>query len=181
MGSAERATGVVLKVKNYSARYPRKIVKTAVSWWRGADNIPEKERNGATVEAIQREALNVDKTKYEKKIKPTTALLMHDGKNYAVPPAASADEEPPAVIVPEGLYDLYCGNYARMNSADINERVDEANRLAMRRAGKDSPVIQYDAEGNHVSGFLEFIREEVRPQAAKLDAAKLRSGDIEEV
>jgi hypothetical protein len=52
----------------------------------------------------------------------------------------------------------------------------------MRRGGRQSPVIEKDpVTGEIISGFLEFIREEVRPQAVAVDKAALSAGDIEEV
>jgi hypothetical protein len=178
----QKPTSVIVKVKNWSAQIPRKVLKTPISFKRGAERLTEKQKGGMTTEAIQIASFTQDMSIYEDSIKPVKAVLTWNGQAYMIPPSASKEEEPVAVTVPDGVWDLYLGNYDRMRDPDPNVRVQEATLLALRRGGRTSPVIERDPHTGEISsGFLEFIREEVRPQAVAVDKAALSAGDIEEV
>jgi hypothetical protein len=178
-----RPTGVIVKVKNWSASVPRTVLKTAISFKRGAERLSEKEKGGMSTEAIQVAAFVDDMSRYTTAVKPVRAIIKWDGKDYVIPPASPSDpENPPAISVPEGAWDLYCGNYERMNDPDINVRVQEVTILGIRRGGRPSPIVERDPDtGEITTGFLEFIREEVRPQSVAVDSSALTSGEIIEV
>lgn len=178
-----KPTGVIVKIKNWSATVPRKVLKTAISFKRGAERLSAKERGDMSIEALQVAAFVDDVSRYSMEVKPVKAVIKWDGKDYVIPPAPPDDRDnPPAISVPEGAWDLYCGNWDRMHDPDINVRVNEVTALSMRRGGRQSPVIEKDpVTGEIISGFLEFIREEVRPQSMAVDMAALSAGEIEEV
>ena len=178
-----RPTSVIVRVRNWSASVPRKVLKTAISFKRGAERLSEKERGGMSIEALQIASFTDDFSRYETKVKPVKAIIKWDGKDYVIPPADPATpDNPPAVTVPEGAWDLYLGNYDRMHDTDPNIRVRELEVLSLRRGGRTNAVLERDpVTGEVTSGFLEFIREEVRPQSVAVDAAAMSAGEIEEV
>jgi hypothetical protein len=176
-----KPTSVIISVKNHSATVERKVLKAAVSYMGGTEQKAVRDHwEGMTSEAIQKEAARRDMNVYDHKVKPVKAMLPFDGKNYIIPPGKTKEDEPPKVTVPEGMWDLYMGNWERMNGS-AQERNEELQRLATRFSGRENPAMQFDAQGNVKSGYLEFIREEVRPEAYALDREALASSDIEEV
>jgi hypothetical protein len=175
-------TTVVVRVRNHSRTATRKLLKAAVSYAGNSAYEPEvlEKYKGQSPESIQKTAMTRDMNVYATGTKAVKARLPFDGKDYIIPPAKSESEEPQAVIVPEGMWDLYMGNWNRMNGTQ-QEKTEELNRLASRFAGRENPAMKFDRNGNVQSGYLEFIREEVRPSSMSLDADSLSASDIDEV
>lgn len=174
-------TTVIVRVRNHSRTANRRILHKPVSQTQGGDDLEVQAKYpGMSAESIQKAAQQRDMSVYKMGVKAVKASLPFDGKMYVIPPAKTADEEPPAVIVPEGMWDLYMGNWERMNGTP-QDRTEELARLAARFSGRENPAMVFDSAGNVVRGYLEFIREEVRPSSYAADANSLGAQDFEEV
>jgi hypothetical protein len=181
---------VTVRVRNHSAQFKRRVLKIAVSYKRGGDEavLTDKYRkSGMSMETIQRLSLDRDMNVYTDVVVPVTAVIRFNSKIYRIPPADDPASIPPEVVVPEGVYDLYLGNYDRMHSADHRDRNDEAQRLFYRWGSGGSRAVLYlkddgtpDQDRNPF-GFLEFIREVSQPLAQAIDAEQLAAGQIVEV
>ena len=80
--------------------------------------------------------------------------------------------------MPEGVYDLYCGNYLRMHNGDERERADEISKLHSR-------VRDLRCEGpedmRNPDGVLEFIREEIAMDSGFAREDRVYADDLMEV
>ena len=169
----------IVRVRNLSATIPRRVVKTYVSDRRGGEKLAKS--NNLSMTEIHEMAKSQDMNEYKTVTKPIKTALTHDNRTFVIPPATSKDEEPPWVIVPEGMWDLYLGNYQRMHGTP-QERSDEASRLAGRFQGRENPVLRRNAAtGEPMSGYIEFTREDVMPEQHAIDSNELRVGEIVEV
>lgn len=169
----------ILRIKNYSDRIPRKVITKAVSLKHNVNEAAKKE--GTSTEDIRtRIGLGEDFNTYKTEISPIIAKIVFDGNVYLIPLAASPEDEPPAVNVPPGIYDLYLGNPQRM-SGDSNDVSKERERLMTRFAGRENPAIVRDENGKIVSGYLDFILEEVSSRPIAMDRDSLTASDIREV
>lgn len=174
-------------LRNHSAKQKRKFVKVAVSERRGAaaalqaDAELRKLYNIATFREAVKDG--VDMNVYSEKIERVLFAPMFDGQRYPIPPARGVDEEPPAVQVPEGLWDMLMGNFDRMNSPDIRIRSDEQTRFANSQAFKHSAILFVTIDGkrsmrDNPFGFIEIERrtekmEPIMPDAEFLTALEL--------
>ena len=118
---------------------------------------------------------------YEKAIKPCKAKLTWNNQDWVIPPAKDPKQDPQWFYVPEGVWDLYLGNYDRMNSSNATEKMQEMMKLSQRFAGRENPAVQKDEDGNVISGYVEFAREEISPQSRAVDSDQLVASEIEEV
>ena len=154
-------------LRNHSAKMKRKYVEVGVSFRRGAaealqaDAELRKVYNIATLEAARERG--IDKNVYREKIQPVIFAPMFDGKRYPVPPAKPGEDEPPLIQVPEGIWDLLCGNYERMRSSDARVQADEQTRFANSQVWKHSPVRYITIDGKRTEkenpfGFIEIER-----------------------
>ncbi len=174
-------------LRNHSAKQKRKYVKVPVSWRRGAaaalsasDKATRDMYNVATyVEAIKE---GQDMNVYAEKIERVLFAPMFNGKRYPIPPA-KGDEEPPLIQVPDGLWDLLCGNYTRMNAVDPRVREAEMARFALSQVRKHSPILFVTVDGQRTMkdnpfGFIEIERrtermEPIAPDTEFLTALEL--------
>jgi hypothetical protein len=104
---------------------------------------------------------------------------------YAIPPARDNDSSPPRVEVVEGAWDLFLGNYKRMRSEEPNVVGEEKSRHALRWSGRHNPVKAFTDDGvttelDNPYGFLEFIRETVKPVEDLVDREYLMALDLVE-
>lgn len=119
---------------------------------------------------------------------------------YAIPPARDKDTPPPRVELVEGAWDLFLGNYARMqgyakySDMDVKEpdptiKSDEVARHSIRWRQRHNPVFRFTddgvtTEGNNSGdpkfGFLEFIRETAKPVVEQMDREYLAALDLVE-
>ena len=178
-------------LRNHSARQKRKYVKIPVSFKRGAaaalqaDAELRKIYNIATYrEAVGdgRTSTGVDMNVYDFKTQPVGFVMKFDGRQWPIPPA-QGDAEPPLVAVPEGCWDILCGNYERMNSKDERVRSEEQARFANSQSFKHSPILFVNVDGKMTTkdnpfGFLEIVRitekmEPVSPDTEFLTALEL--------
>jgi hypothetical protein len=154
-------------LRNWSASQKRKYVKIPVSERRGAAKalVADKELGRIYNVATLHEAIKEgqDMNVYDFQIRPVLFAPLWDGKRWPIPPAPNAEDEPPSVQVPEGLWDLLMGNYERMNSPIEKERSDEAMRLATSMLFKHSSILFVTIDGkrsmrDNPFGFIEISR-----------------------
>jgi hypothetical protein len=153
------------------------------------------------VELLYRAAENGrDMNRYEETVKPVV-YAFHVGQTYyAIPPAREKEpgqKEPalPRVEVKEGAWDLYLGNYDRMRAVDpktgrpdMRVRQDEMEKLGVYWRGRKNPVFRYTDDGVSTNvevdgkpnpyGYLEFIRETVKPSMEQIDKEYLTALDL---
>jgi hypothetical protein len=167
----ETQPAAIIRVKNCSDEVKRKIVIEAVSFLSGGElsiaKGPYKGKN-VTEETLQKRAAAGRNVNWEEfKIVPQPVALKIDGRVIQLHPGEEK-------IVPEGLWDLYCGNWDRMHSTDEKERTNELERLLNR--GLNRFVM---TEGNPY-GFLQFTREPIELENRVIDRNHpLPSGMIE--
>ncbi|MGB8520849.1 MAG: hypothetical protein WCD38_11870 [Candidatus Tumulicola sp.] len=107
---------------------------------------------------------------------PTDFVIRHNNVRYLIPHTdTKTGQVAPWLTVDPGVWDLYRGNYERMNSSDLRERTDEVQRLNLRGFNK------WDVDNDAGYGFLEFNREEIRINTMEIDNQIVASGAIIEV
>ena len=120
---------------------------------------------------------------YSTKIEKVLYAPLFDGKRYFVPPAKGS-EDPPAVQVPDGLWDILCGNYERMHSPNPKTKNEEEARFAASMIRKLNPIAFITVDGERVEktenpfGFIEIERrteklEPVTPDTEFLTAMEM--------
>jgi hypothetical protein len=175
-------------LRNHSTAQIRKFKKVAVSARRGAaqalaaDKSLREIYNMATFyDAVKAgEDMNV----YGSKKQSVLFAPKFDGHEWKIPPA-KGEEEPPKVQVPEGLWDILCGNYERMNSPDIRIRTEEMTRFANTQVFKTSFVLFVTVDGqrqmlDNPFGFIEVIRETERYAPVQVDSEFLTALELVE-
>jgi hypothetical protein len=171
---------------NHSRTVERRFVKVGVSWKRGAakalqaDAELRKLYNVATL----REAVvdGQDMNVYDTKRAPVLFAPFWNGVRYPVPPAPEG-APPLAVQVPEGLWDLFMGNWDRMNDPDQRVRAEEAMRLAISQTAKNSPIRFVTVDGEREErenpfGFIEIERRTERMEPIAPDTEFLTAMDL---
>lgn len=189
-------------VRNWSRTQERKDLKVAVSERRGAEEALIFDKELAQIYNVDTLTKRVeqgrDMNRYETHIKPIIFALKVGGRTYAIPPAKTAESEPPKVEVKEGAWDLFLGNYERMrgivrdHNGEVKREADQAimgeekSRLALFWSRRWNPVMSFTDDGVTTSrenpfGYLEFIRETIVPMAEVLDKEYLSALDLVEV
>ncbi len=189
-------------VVNHSRTREYKHVLVAVSTRSGAEEAMQKDKDLRTrynADMIYREVeKGRDMNVYRFGLKPVTfGLRIPGGRVVPILPAATAEDKPVAVKVPEGTWDLYLGNYDRMRGFDRmrgkEENVtpdpriigEEKTRLAFSWRQRRNPVFAYTDDGETFQienpfGFIEFIRVPVRMVTEAVDKEYLTSLDLVE-
>lgn len=179
-------------VRNHSATHPWRRLLIAVSERRGAEDALIADKELAKIYNVdtltKRVEQGKDMNRYKTGIfKVNYQIRVPGGPNgnggsfmsrtLIVPPAEDG-EEPKAVEVPEGTWDLYCGNYDRMLGYPNELRVDDAGNpiepdpaiasdarvmLAKFWQERHNPVCLETVDGESTDrknpfGFLEFVR-----------------------
>jgi hypothetical protein len=173
---------VVVRVRNLSATVKRKIVQEHVSWRRGGEvQLSDKKYaaenfgNTSSVDQLRlRAANNEDMNKYDYRVEPQSFVARFDNRRYEIPPFDQDGNPAPWITVPSGLWDLFMGNYERMNSRNGRERTNEMAMLNGRNLNRF--VI-----GESNMGYLEFSREEIKVSEVLVDQDRVRSGSLIEV
>lgn len=170
---------VVVKVRNLSALQKRRYVIEPISWLRGGEQYAdEMQQKGKFVnlETLQKRAAHgADVSPTEVAVKPVDVFLTFDNAHYYVPAVDDkTGEKAPWVDVPDGVYDLYVGNFQRLN--DPRERAKELERVKSRR--KDYVVRAGD---KNEYAFLEFSYEVIQPTAIAVDKERIYAGEVVEV
>jgi hypothetical protein len=169
-------------VVNHSATVKRRWVKVAVSGRRGAREALAADpslRKDFTPQSIYDEVRGgQDMNVYVEGIKPVVLKMEFNGRSFFISPAECEYEydkdknivkvvrvikEAQLQLVPEGLWDLYLGNYARMRSTKQDERSHEHERIAVAWTQRYNPALIINDDGekqtrNNPFGYVEFIR-----------------------
>lgn len=131
---------------------------------------------------------------------PNGQMGSFPGRDIVIP-VSQDDENPIAVEVPEGTWDLYLGNYDRMRGFQNHARVDDNGNplrpdpkvqqdaqvmLSKFWQNRHNPVFGYKDDGefhdlNNPYGMLEFVRVTSRVVNEPIDKELLSAMDIVEV
>jgi hypothetical protein len=193
-------------VVNHSRTKERRVCVVPVSSLQGAEEaMMYKGPKGENLRKAYGNAENLykaaekgrDLSIYEDVIEPANFIIPFNGRRYVVAPAPANDpNNPPVEEVDEGIWDLYCGNYERMNAtkdngrgqivSDDTTRSEEVQRLALRWARKKNPVWRTVEDGRpqtreNAFGFVEFIREIPKEAPQRLDGAMVTASEMAEV
>jgi len=179
---------VLVRVRNRSAELERNVYHDDhISGFRGGELYEEersKSKSGGvfSLEKARRDAFMLGKemTPFTKQIKPTNIVLKFDNKSYLVPSHGPNGELAPWTPVPEGLYDLYVGNYSRMNSKDPRVKNDEIQLIQTRRGKGDRDFVIRPGVHN-AWAFLEFDYKVVEPTSIAVDALSVYADSLMEI
>ena len=183
-------------VVNQSRTHAWKRVVVPVSDKRGAEEALIFDKELAKIYNVdtlyKRVEQGKDMNRYKTEVAPVIFSFRVGGVTYAIPPARDANTPPPRVEVKEGAWDIFLGNYDRMRAVDKDGRPnntvigDEKSRLSLAWSARHKPVFKYtdDGDGKTIDnpyGFLEFVRETVKPMADIVDKEYLSALDLLEV
>jgi len=184
-------------MRNWSRTQSYKRIWIPVSFRRGAEEALTQDKKLAEIYNVdtlfKRVADGFDMTRYKTEVHPVAFRFKVDNEVWTIPPAKDAQSEPPKVEVPEGAWDLFLGNYERMHAVDRHTGApnaavigEEKTRLAFSWRNRHNPVLKYtdDGESNDIKnefGFIEFIREPIRPMAEVQDKEYLTALELCEV
>lgn len=189
----------VVRVRNLSGVRKRKYVEEAVSYRRGGERSiktgPYKGIPDVSVDALRTKILmsNEDVNWYNEKVLPVDMRIQHDSRRPIIPyKDFKTGKLAPWIVVDPGAWDLYMGNWERMNSSDPKERIQEQMSLATRglskyciaaedyenqRTPEDAALVPDD----NPSGFLQWMREPIAMMDAFVDNDRVRSDALIEV
>lgn len=205
-------------VINHSRTKKWKRVVIPVSFRRGAEEAILADKNLKqmyTTELVYKQVSDQgrDMNRYKEEIFPVGFKLRVPGRpnqrggcepsyDRIILPADTPEDKPLAYEVPEGTWDLYLGNYERMqgivrdNSDKIVERGNasiissEAARLGNFWSRRHNPVFKWTDDGvsqdytiggqPNPFGFLEFVRVPVQTVTEPIDREFLTAIDIAE-
>lgn len=170
-------------VRNWSANRERRFITEHISWLKGGER-------AAKAAKLQGEDFELDKKRKEAylgqnpsvtevAIKPVSAILQFDSQQFIVPASDNAKKDPEWVPIPQGVFDLYYGNWERLNSTDAKERALEAEAVAIRR--RDVCLRMNKGQNTNEFGFLEFKREIIPHQSIAIDSDMVFSDSYVEV
>lgn len=188
-----RGAKAVIYARNLSAIEKHRVIVDAVSFARGGEIIQEdlaKKGQGVSLDKLHERALNhnVDLSKTDDVLLPVVFLVEFNGRKTPVPfhgiDAVTHEEcDAPRIIVPEGAWDLYCGNYDLLHYGNAKDREGEIVRLR-NKWGRYNRVFCDDfprgQQGSQYA-YVEFIREPIPEAAAVVDTEELFPGMLVEV
>jgi hypothetical protein len=175
-------------LRNHSTKQIRRFKQVAVSARRGAAQALAADKklreiyNMATFyDAVKAgEDMNV----YGEKKQSVLYAPKFDGRTWSIPPARG-EEEPVAVQVPEGMWDILMGNYERMHSPDARIRSEEAVRFANSQVFKNSYILFVTVDGKRTMndnpfGFIEIERRTEKFEPVHVDSEFLTALEMVE-
>ena len=188
-------------VVNHSRKKVRRMAVVSVSTLSGAEEAltsqtakgKEYRTTYGNAENLYRAAARRDMSIYEDKIEPAMLTINFDGQRFAIMPAPADDpDNPPIEQIPEGAWDLYCGNWERMHALlptglpDEKTRGEETQRLMLRWTRKHNPVWRIMDDGKSTDsqnafGFVEFIREIPKEAPIRVDGRFVQAMELAEV
>jgi len=182
----QRPPQAVYFVRNLSAIRERNVLVEPVSPHSGGEKMFELggpyHNKSVSLDTVRKQAERdpIRASWWVSKIEKKDFFLKFDGQTYEVPAKGRCaklgkEVEAPWVAVPEGIFDLYYGNWERLN--DPRQRAKEIERVALRR--QPDPVVRGD--GDNPYGFLEFLREPIEAKPMAVDSRRVMAGDIVEV
>lgn len=174
-------------VVNHTRTRPWSKLAVSASFRRGAEDVLIYNRELAKIYNVDTLTKRIEQGKSHNQYKKGIHVGVFDmtlGKRHiAITPARDAESKPAVIEVPEGLWDIYLGNYERMRSEDPKVVSDERSRLAVRWRARHNPVFCYTDDevtkdlGNEY-GFLEFIRVPQRAMVDQVDKEYLAALDL---
>ena len=175
-------------LRNHSTKQIVKFKQVSVSARRGAAQALAADKklreiyNMATFyDAVKAgEDMNV----YGERKKSVLYAPKFDGRTWSIPPARG-EEEPVAVQVPEGMWDLLMGNYERMHSADHRVRAEEAVRFANSMIFRTNFILFVTVDGqrqmrDNPFGFIEIERRTEKFEPVHVDSEFLTALEMVE-
>lgn len=173
-------------VRNWSASVERDFVYEAVSQYQGGEKSRElamqKGENFNLEELREKHRLGHQSDIIHRGVKAIPKVeLKFDGKYFPVTASKDPKKDPEWIGIPQGVMDLYYGNYDRLHSLDKNEANKELELVRGRR--RTDPCIRRNARGDNTNkfGYLEFKREVIEPSALAVDADHVFTEDFIEV
>lgn len=198
---ANFAPKALIYARNWSAVRERRILDESVSWYRGGEeHMDELAKKGISLDSLQKTSRVKDVNFYRKAVEPTIFKVQFDLQHYPegipIPPhglcaknkttpckdhAGHFCVDAPYIQIPEGAYDLYCGNFERMHSKNIHVKTKEMEHLIGK--GKMLKVWAHDSGYGDKTDFMyvEFIRELIPEPMAVLADDRLYAGMAIEV
>lgn len=179
---------VLVRVRNLSATRSRLMFdRDRPSWLRGGEQLEQKIKKRYptfSLDVARRDAFvgagaSMDKIT-EEGVFPVDVTLKFDDQLYRIPAKDEDGKDAPWVDVPEGVMDLYYGNWKRMNSDDPKERSEEIESIKRRRGNNDKNVVIRPGENNKWA-FLEFERKLIKHETFAVDAARLYADRLVEI
>ena len=176
---------------NHSRTKVRRVCTVPVSQMSGADvalrKSKEYQKEYGNVANIYEAAKRRDMSLYEDKVEPCVLKVQFDGRVWYIPPADESDpNNPPAELVEDGVWDIYCGNFDRMHSSDPKEVGNEQAHLSLTWARRHNPVWRVVIDGQEEKrpdnpfGFIEFVRETPTEAPRQLDKPFLTALELVE-
>lgn len=186
---------VIVRVRNLSALRPRRVYTDHIGMWRGGEKYAyEQQQKGRQVnlDLLYAQAMRGgrDVNPTEDVISPIDAILTFDGKPYMVVAKDEKGKPAPWCDVPEGVLDLYFGNWKRLQ--DPRERAHELERVRARRRDFCVRTLNVAIDDLAKSGeeaadrdnpfaFLVFDRKVVEPISVAVDMERVYAGKAMEV
>jgi hypothetical protein len=188
-------------VVNHSRKKTRRVCIVSVSTVSGAEEAlthqsakgKEYRTTYGNAENLYRAAARRDMSIYEDKVEPAMLTINFDGQRFVILPATEDDpDNPPVEQIPEGAWDLYCGNYQRTHALlpdgrpDEKVRGEEVQRLALTWNRKHNPTWRIMDDGvssdsKNPFGFVEFIREIPKEAPIRVDGRFVSAMELAEV
>lgn len=173
-------------VRNWSAQLERDYVFEAISQYQGGEKSKELAmKKGDDFDLVSlrekhRLGQNADIIHHGVKAIPKVEMKF-DGKYFTIPASKDPKKDPEWIGIPQGVMDLYYGNYDRIHGLDKNEANKELELVRGRR--RYDPCIRKNARGENTNkfGYLEFRREIIEPSAMAVDADHVFTEDFIEV
>jgi hypothetical protein len=201
-----RGRKAIVYARNFSAVEKRTVIVDAVSFIRGGDTIQEKlakRGQGVSLDKLHEKALNhvtaAEMSLKEDTLLPCVFIVEFDGKKIPIPyhdvcmrnPADKECKEHPGrfcvdapfIIVDEGAWDLYCGNYDLMHYGTPKDHENELTRLRGKWGRFNRVYCDEFPKGHGMTTFayVEFIREPIPEAQTVIETDKLFPGMLVEV
>ena len=192
---------IVVNVRNLSAIRPRRIIVDYISMFRGGERWAQEQlEQGRQVNldmlysqmakfGDSPATRNVQPTVV--KIEPIDGFLTWDGMPYLVPSHDEHGKPAPWCKIPEGVMDLYYGNWKRLHEMSPKERSNELESVRARRRDfvvrrpvnedfmKENKEVAADKDNDYA--FLVFDRQVVKPTSVAIDMERVYAGRALEV
>lgn len=179
-----KAMTAVYFARNLSGTLKRRTIDIAVTVGVGYDNPKVKKYWGnMDGEEIRKQcAQGRDMNLYKNDVYPVRKVLKFNNQLIEVPVDGTE------ISIPEGLWDIYLGNYDRIRSKDNLTQSQEYERLSNRWCSPGTPNPVYEAgteppkdHDGRQTAFIEFRRQEIHVQQATQDLTKVYASEGVEV
>ena len=190
---------IIVRVRNLSALRPRRVEIDHISFFRGGESWAQEQLDKgrqvnldmlySQVAKFGDQARNVQPT--ELKMAPIDAILTWNSGSYIVPSHDEHGKAAPWCEIPEGVMDLYYGNWKRLHEMTPKDRATELENVRSRRRDfiirrpisadfmKESDSEKADKDNDWA--FIVFDRKVVSPQSVAVDMERVYSGKSMEV